>query len=81
MKRTMIYVGAFKLPSGNAAAQRVSANTKIFRDIGHRVILVGAESLPTSRRAIDHFAASPISSEFACSWAMYGHGGLDHPGT
>ena len=52
MKRTIIYVGAFKLPSGNAAAQRVRANTKIFRDIGHRVILVGAESLPTSRLVV-----------------------------
>ena len=52
MKRTIIYVGAFKLPSGNTAAQRVRGNTKIFRDLGYRVILVGAESLPTSRLVV-----------------------------
>ena len=37
---TVLYVGGFILPDGNAAAQRVVANAKLFRDIGFRVVFM-----------------------------------------
>ena len=37
----ILYIGGFILPNGNAAAQRVLANAKIFRDLGYEVTLVG----------------------------------------
>jgi len=40
-KKVIIYVGGFELPDKNAAAQRVLANAKIFRDLGYRVVLLG----------------------------------------
>lgn len=42
--KTIIYVGAFQLPDGNAAAHRVMANAKLFRDLGYSVILLGVRS-------------------------------------
>lgn len=36
---TILYVGPFRLPDGNAAAQRVLANAKALRDLGCEVIL------------------------------------------
>jgi glycosyltransferase involved in cell wall biosynthesis len=38
--KTIIYTGAFRFPIGDAAAQRVLNNAKIFRDLGHKVIFV-----------------------------------------
>ena len=40
-KKTIIYTGGFELPDKNAAAQRVLANAKIFRELGFNVILIG----------------------------------------
>lgn len=37
---TILYVGGFVLPDGNAAAQRVVANAKLFRDIGFSVVFL-----------------------------------------
>lgn len=37
---TILYVGGFRLPDGNAAASRVINNAKILRDLGHKVVLV-----------------------------------------
>ena len=42
-KKTIIYVGGFELPDKNAAAQRVLANAKIFRELGFNVVLVGVD--------------------------------------
>ena len=39
--KTIIYIGGFILPDKNAAAHRVVANAKIFRDLGYRVVLIG----------------------------------------
>ena len=44
VKGTIIYVGGFQLPDKNAAALRVIANAKAFRDIGYEVIFVNALS-------------------------------------
>ena len=37
----ILYLGGFILPNGNAAAQRVIANSKILRELGYEVCLVG----------------------------------------
>ena len=39
--KTIIYIGNFELPNKNAAAQRVIANGKIFRDLGYKVVYIG----------------------------------------
>lgn len=50
--KSVLYIGAFQLPSGNAAAQRVRSNAKILRDLGYRVVLVGIEVNPDEARAV-----------------------------
>lgn len=40
-KGTIVYIGGFELPDKNAAAHRVLANGKIFRELGYRVIFIG----------------------------------------
>ena len=40
---TILYIGGFELPDKNAAAQRVLANAKLFREIGYEIILLGAK--------------------------------------
>lgn len=42
-KGTVIYIGGFELPDKNAAAHRVIANGKIFRNLGYDVIYVGVD--------------------------------------
>jgi len=42
-KDTVLYVGGFELPDKNAAAQRVIANGKIFRDLGYRTVFLGID--------------------------------------
>ena len=41
MNKTVLYIGGFILPDKNAAAQRVIANSKIFKELGYNVSLVG----------------------------------------
>lgn len=41
MKKTILYIGGFELPDKNAAAQRVIANAKIFRELGYGVCFIG----------------------------------------
>lgn len=41
MGKSVLYIGGFILPNGNAAAQRVIANSKILRDLDYDVTLVG----------------------------------------
>lgn len=52
---TILYVGGFVLPDGNAAAQRVVANAKLFRDIGFRVVFVNHPEAVGSPCIEDHF--------------------------
>jgi len=42
-KRTIIYVGGFELPDKNAAAQRVLANAKLFRENGFDVVFIDVD--------------------------------------
>jgi len=41
-KGTIIYIGAFELPDKNAAAHRVIANGKALRELGYKVVFIGA---------------------------------------
>lgn len=49
MKKTIVYVGGFIFPDGNAAAHRVLSNAKLFRQLGFEVILIGV-----TKNDVDH---------------------------
>ena len=61
MKGTIIYYGGFSLPDKNAAANRVVSNGKIFRDLGYRVIFLGADYDDNSYSGIKR-----INDEMVC---------------
>lgn len=66
-RRTIIYVGHFELPDRNAAAQRVLATARIFREIGYKVVIFGvSRDLPPSARPrrVDHEGVSFECWEF-----------------
>lgn len=42
--RKILYLGGFNLPNKNAAAQRVIANGKVFKELGYEVLLIGLSS-------------------------------------
>ena len=49
--QTMLYVGGFVLPDGNAAAQRVVANAKLFSNIGYNVVFLNySDDILTPRK-------------------------------
>ncbi len=66
-KKTIIYVGGFELPDKNAAAQRVLANAKIFRDLGYNVVLVGIDKSLSQDTLIKNTQVSVSGFE---SWAL-----------
>ncbi len=41
-EKNILYIGGFQLPDKNAAALRVLANAKAFRDLGYRVVFLNA---------------------------------------
>lgn len=43
MKKTVIYIGNFFFPLGNAAGKRVYANGKILKELGYNVIFIGQD--------------------------------------
>jgi len=43
-KKTIIYIGNFLFPNGNAAASRVLNNAKILRDLGYYVVFISPSS-------------------------------------
>lgn len=50
--RAFLYVGGFVLPDGNAAAQRVVANAKLFSGLGYDVVFVNySKEISTPRKA------------------------------
>lgn len=55
-KGTILYVGGFQLPDKNAAALRVIANAKAFRDLDYRVIFVNAliNNCPKEPRIVNY---------------------------
>jgi len=56
-KKTVVYIGKFIPPRGNAVAQRVYANAKLLRDLGYNVILLGCSREITEMREMpdQHF--------------------------
>ncbi|OUO34805.1 glycosyltransferase [Olsenella sp. An290] len=49
--QTMLYVGGFVLPDGNAAAQRVVANAKLFSNIGYNIVFLNySDDILTPRK-------------------------------
>lgn len=67
IKKTIIYVGGFELPDKNAAAQRVLANAKIFRELGFNVVLVGVDKSLSQNTLIEDTKSSVSDFE---SWAI-----------
>ena len=54
MKNTIIYIGDFMFPHGNAGAQLVFANGKIFKELGYDVVFIGnSKSLDMNTSIID----------------------------
>lgn len=54
MKNTIIYIGDFMFPHGNAGAQLVFANGKIFKALGYNVVFIGnSKSLDINTNLID----------------------------
>lgn len=50
----IFYLGGFDLPDHNAAAQRVLANAKLFRDLGYKVYLYGLSRSAKRPTLFDH---------------------------
>jgi glycosyltransferase involved in cell wall biosynthesis len=75
VRDTIIYIGGFELPDKNAAAQRVMANAKIFRDLGYNVIFIGFnKSLQRDSRIIN---TKTVCSGFEAWSVPYPAGKLD----
>lgn len=62
MKKTVLYIGNFSFPLGNAAGKRVYANGKILKELDYDVIFIGmskditdSESLMSTKRAYEGF--------------------------
>lgn len=53
IKRTIIYIGNYELPDKNAAAHRVIANGKAFRDLGYNVVFIGVDNSDTNEDFAD----------------------------
>jgi len=61
-KETILYVGNFSFPLGNAAGKRVYANGKILRELGYKVVFIGmdkeinsSETLKSTQNEYDGF--------------------------
>ena len=62
----VIYVGAFRFPDGNAAAQRALANAKILECLGFRPVLVGIGAEGAVRVAAPARRVAPAGIPFEC---------------
>lgn len=63
-RKSILYVGGFILPDGNAAAQRVVANAKLFSVIGYNVIFLNYSKAATKPRMSCYFGFEC----FECPW-------------
>ena len=68
-KPVIIYIGAFELPNKNAAAQRVIANGKIFRDIGYDVVFLGVRKSQSANLNEEYILKEPTYFDFEC-WSV-----------
>ena len=49
MNNTILYIGGFILPDGNAAAQRVMANSALLKEFGFEVVFLGTNKKETEK--------------------------------
>ncbi len=52
---TIIYIGGFRLPDGNAAAPRVLNNAKILRELGYKVVFIDVNDNANKKIKETHF--------------------------
>lgn len=50
--KTVLYIGNFFFPLGNAAGKRVYANGKVFRELGYKVIFIGQDNQLSEDRSL-----------------------------
>lgn len=62
-RQTVIYIGGFELPDGNAAAQRVVANAEALEHLGYRVVLLGVRRRGGAVGAIERVSYPDIAFE------------------
>lgn len=63
-RSTILYVGGFVLPDGNAAAQRVIANARLFSEIGYNVVFLNYSKMTSAPRITSYFGFEC----FECPW-------------
>ncbi|MDQ6420680.1 glycosyltransferase [Paenibacillus sp. LHD-117] len=51
-KKTILYLGNFSFPLGNAAGKRVYANGKLLSDIGYQVVFIGTREYEESKNLL-----------------------------
>jgi len=61
MNKTILYIGGFELPLGNAAAKRAIANTRILEKLGYNVILLGIDKNKKYTSEIEVFKHDDIT--------------------
>jgi len=61
MGKSIVYLGGFELPDKNAAAQRVMANAKLFREMGFDVSFIGiSKDIKNAPSSVGGFASYPV---------------------
>lgn len=68
-KKAILYIGGFELPDKNAAAQRVLANGKIFRELGYSVYYIGTDRSLSKSTPVE--STKSIFEEFVCYSTRY----------
>lgn len=74
-KGQIVYIGGFEMPDKNAAAQRVSANAKAFRELGYQVVFIGVSKIESDRYEKNtFFGFDCYAQEYPCNsiaWFKY----------
>ena len=68
-EKAILYIGGFELPDRNAAAQRVIANGKIFKELGYSVYFIGVDRSLSKSKPIE--STKSILEEFVCYSVRY----------
>lgn len=73
---TIIYIGGFKLPAGNAAGIRVLNNAKILRDLGYKVVFIDVsenidKNVLKNCKIVDGFECYSKKYPHGAEWANY----------
>jgi glycosyltransferase involved in cell wall biosynthesis len=55
LNKTILYIGGFILPDGNAAAHRVLSNAKILDKLGYKVVFIGTSNQQLSKNVMSTF--------------------------